>query len=182
MLVNTPLKIFSAFIAILLLFVWPIASAFSNQDDTSEIVVFNAVTKFVDSVRDKGYMTPNMYQEFENTLFLTGNTYDIQMEHLHKKYDPVYDDNGNFKNDFQVNDEAFYNSQINAKLFPAGNNDPTDPARIYKFAVGDFFSITVKNTNRTMATLMSDILYNTGDSPNGKIIVPYGGMILNEDY
>ncbi|MEW4371682.1 hypothetical protein [Paenibacillus kandeliae] len=179
---NAILKIFAALLAVLLMGIWPIYTAYSSQDSNSQIIVLNTVTKFVDSVRDKGYITPEMYQQFEDQLYLTGNTYDIQMEHQHKRYDPVYNDDGSFQDSYQVNDEGYYNSQIRAKLFPAGNDNIHDPARMYKLAAGDYFSVTVKNTNRTMATLMGDLLFNGGSAPNEKIVIPYGGMVLNEDY
>jgi hypothetical protein len=176
-------KVFVLIIAVALLYMWPISSAMDKQDDISEIVVMNAVTKFVDSVRDKGFITPTMYNEFVDQMALTGNTYDIAMEHLHKRYDPNYNDAGVFLGGFNVNYEGFYNAQINDKLFPRNSTDKIDnPSRIYKLAAGDFFSVTVKNTNRTPGTLISDILTGNINAPNEKIVVPYGGMVLNEDY
>lgn len=176
-------KVFALILAILLLFIWPISSALDKQDDVSQLVVTNAVTKFVDSVRDKGFITPTMYNEFADQMALTGNTYDIQMEHLHKRYDPIYNDAGVFQGGYNVNYEGFYNAQINDKLFPRNSSDKIDsPNRVYKLAAGDFFSVTVKNTNRTPATLISDILNGTINAPDEKIVVPYGGMVLNEDY
>lgn len=176
-------KAFALILAILLLFMWPISSALDKQDDISEIVVINAVTKFVDSVRDKGFITPIMYNEFVEQMALTGNTYDIQMEHLHKRYDPIYNDNGEFQGGFNVNYEGFYNAQINDKLFPRNSSDEiVSPNRVYKLASGDFFTVTVKNTNRTPGTLISDILTGTINAPNEKIVIPYGGMVLNEDH
>lgn len=176
-------KVFALILAVLLLFMWPISSSLEKQDDVSLIVVLNSVAKFVDSVRDKGYITPIMYNELVNQMGLTGNTYDIQMEHLHKRYDPVYDDAGTFLGGYNVNYEGFYNAQINDKLFPRNSSEKTDsPNRIYKLAEGDFFNVTVKNTNRTPSTLVSDVLMGTINAPNEKIVVPYGGMVHNEDY
>ncbi|MDR0270862.1 hypothetical protein [Paenibacillus sp.] len=176
-------KAFAAIIVILHLFMWPISSALDKQDDISQIVVMNSVTKFVDSVRDKGYITPTMYNEFVDQMALTGNTYDIQMEHLHKRYDPIYTDAGIFQDGYNVNYEGFYNAQVNDKLFPSTSADRIDsPNRVYKLAAGDFFTVTVKNTNRTPATLINDILLLATNAPNEKIVIPYGGMILNEDY
>jgi hypothetical protein len=124
-----------------------------------------------------------MYNQFVNQLALTGNTYDIQMEHLHKRYDPVYNDAGVFLGGFNVNYEGFYNAQIHEKLFPRNSTAGIDsPTRVYKLAAGDFFNVIVKNTNRTSATLINDILSGTINAPNEKIVIPYGGMVLNEDY
>ncbi|MCM3130599.1 MULTISPECIES: hypothetical protein [unclassified Paenibacillus] len=176
-------KVFGLILALALMFIWPISNSLNKQDDISEIVVLNSVTQFVDSVRDKGFITPTMYNQFSDQLTLTGNTYDIQMEHLHKRYDPIYSDAGEFLGGYNVNYEGFYNAQINEKLFPRTSTDGIDhPNRVYKLAAGDFFNVTVKNTNRTAATLINDILTNTINSPNSKIVIPYGGMVLNEDY
>ncbi|WP_322906724.1 hypothetical protein [Paenibacillus campi] len=179
---NAIMKIFAALLALLLMGIWPLYTAYSSQDHSSQIVVLNAVTRFVDRVRDKGYISPPMMQAFKDQLFLTGNTYHIEMEHQHKRYDPVYDDEAQFQHTYQVHYEGYYNNQIEARLFPVGNDNANDPARLYKLNQGDFFSVTVKNTNRTMATLMGDLLFGGSNAPNEKIVVPYGGMVLNEDY
>jgi hypothetical protein len=175
-------KVFALLLAILVLYMWPISSSLNKQDDVSEIVVLNSVTNFVDSVRDKGTITPKMYNEFVDRIMLTGNTYDVQMEHKHKRYDPNYNNAGTFVGGFTVNYEGFYNAQINKVLFPNSSDSIDSPNRVYKLAAGDFFSVTVKNTNRTTATLINDILSQTINSPNSKIVIPYGGMVLNEDY
>lgn len=155
----------------------------NKQDDISEVVVLNSVTHFVDSVRDKGYITPTMYSEFVDRMSLTGNIYDIQMVHRHKRYDPIYNDVGIFLGGYHVNYEEFFNAQINEKLFPRNSTENVEsPNRIYKFESGDFFDVTVKNTNRTMGTLMNDVLTGGINNLNEKIVIPYGGMVLNEDY
>ncbi|WP_433708990.1 hypothetical protein [Paenibacillus illinoisensis] len=180
---NPFLKVFMVVVALVLIFLWPISSGLNKQDDISEIVVLNAVTQFVDSVRDKGYITPTMYNEFVEQMALTANTYDIQMEHRHKRYDPIYDDAGVYLGGFNVNYESFYNAQINDKLFPRNSAEKIEsPTRVYKLATGDFFSVVVKNTNRTSGTLINDVLTGTINTPNEKIVIPYGGMVLNEDY
>ncbi|OAB44542.1 hypothetical protein [Paenibacillus glacialis] len=180
---NSVAKVFAVIIAIVLLLIWPVSTALNKQDDISEVVVLNSVTYFVDSVRDKGYITPTMYNEFVDRMALTGNTYDIQMVHRHKRYDPIYSDNGVFQAGYKVNYEEFFNAQINAKIFPINSSETIDsPNRIYKFATGDFFDVTVINTNRTMGTLMNDFLTGGINNPNEKIVIPYGGMVLNEDY
>lgn len=145
--------------------------------------MLRAVTSFVDAVRDKGYISPTMYNDFVQAIHATGNTFDIQMEHGYKRYDPVYDDPTRpetFKGDYAVHYDMFYNAQILPALFPdtqAGKNDST---RRYRLAVGDTFYVMVKNTNRTNGTILHDFLNNAG-SIEPKIFIPYGGMVRNED-
>ena len=180
---NSITKVFAILIAVLLLYIFPISAAFDHQDDVSELVVLRAVTAFVDAVRDKGYISPEMYNDFVQALNATGNTYDIQMEHGQKRYDPVYDDPlrpETFRGEYAVHYEMFYNAQILPVLFPDNAAGKDDPSRRYRLAVGDTFYVLVKNTNRTNGTILHDFLNNAG-STHVKIFIPYGGMVRNED-
>lgn len=181
-MMNSFLKVFAVIVAVLLLYVYPISEAFRQQDDVSELVVMRATASFVDAVRDKGFVSPTMYTDFMNTLAATGNTFDVQMEHGSKKYVPVYDDptkSDTFRGSYEVQYDVFYNAQILPVLFPDSAAGKDDSSRRYKLQVGDTFAVTVKNTNRTTGTILSDFL-NGAISPNEKIFIPYGGMVRNE--
>lgn len=179
---NSISKILAVLIAVLLLYLYPISAAFEQQDDISELVVLKATTTFVDAVRDKGFVSPTMYNDFMEAIGATGNTFDVQMEHGSKKYVPVYDDPTRpetFRGSYEVHYDAFYNAQILPILFPNSTAEKDDPSRRYKLRVGDTFAVTVKNTNRTPGTILFDFL-NQAISPNDKIFIPYGGVVRNE--
>ncbi|MED4599653.1 hypothetical protein P9314_02905 [Paenibacillus validus] len=181
---NSISKIFALLIAILLLYLYPISAAFDQQDDVSELVVLKATTAFVDAVRDKGYVSPTMYNDFLETIAATGNTFDVQMEHGSKKYVPVYDDPTRpetFRGSYEVHYYTYYNAQILPVLFPNSTAGKDDVARRYKLWVGDTFAVTVENTNRTPGTTLFDFL-NQAISPIEKIYLPYGGVVRNEDH
>lgn len=153
---------------------------FENQDDTTKVFVLTETAKFVDSVRNLGYITPNMYQEFSRKLSATNNIYAIEMEHYHKKYDPIYGDPtvaSTFKNDFNVNFKATYTNVIMDKLFPT----TIKPDRTYKLSQSDYFAVRVRNTNKTLATKVQEMLFNA-NLGNAKIIIRYGGMVKDENY
>jgi len=178
-------KFVAALLAVALMFVYPAAEAYRKQDDLSRLVVYNAVTQFVDAVRNKGYLTPAMYQDFRQEIEATGNVFDVQMEHLHKKYTPVYTDAANpdtFQNDVDVSYEGFYTTDILSVIYPDNTLPKDHEARRYRMNVGDFFKVTVKNVNRTAGTIMMDFVSGSisGDAP--VLAFPYGGMVLNEDY
>ena len=46
------------------------------------------------------------------------------------------------------------------------------------FDKGDYFYVSVKNTNKTQSTLVKEFMYSSSLS-SFKIGVPYGGMIRN---
>lgn len=178
-------KFVAVLIAVVVMFIYPAAEAYQRQDDLSRVVVYNAVTQFVDAVRNKGYLTPVMYQDFMNQIHATGNEFEVQMEHLHKKYTPVYSDAANpdtFQHDIDVSYAGFYSADIMSVIFPDSKVEKDADARKYKMNVGDYFKVTVRNINRTAGTVMMDFVSGTlsGDAP--VMAYPYGGMVLNEDY
>ncbi|WP_211747850.1 hypothetical protein [Paenibacillus sp. Marseille-Q4541] len=177
-------KMVAALLAVLLLYIYPAAEAASRQDELSQLTVYNTVTRFVDAVRTKGYLTPTMYDEFHRELSLTGNTYNIELEHLHKKYVPEYTDPSNqteFTGKFDVVMDGYYNEQIMPVLYPDNELPVHDSSRRYILTSGDSFRVAVQNTNRTPAVIFQEWLHFGAESAS-KVAASYGGMVLNEDY
>ncbi|WP_214625808.1 hypothetical protein [Paenibacillus agaridevorans] len=179
---NSYMKVFAILLAVLLLYIYPIYSAFQQQDDISDLVAMKATTTFVDSVRDKGYISPTMYNDFVEALSATGLVFDVQMLHESKKYVPVYMDvtrPETFQNRYELHTDNFYLAQIMATLFPDQSLSKDDPLRRYRLRVGDSFAVTVFNKSRTPGTVMFDFM-NNAISPSEKIVIPYGGVVRNE--
>lgn len=177
-------KLVGALLAVLLLYIYPAAEAANRQDELSQLTVYNTVTSFVDAVRTKGYITPSMYNQFQRDLSLTGNTYNIELEHLHKKYVPEYTDPANqtgFTGEFHAVMDGYYNAQILPVLYPDADLSLDNPSRRYLLTSGDTFRVDVENTNRTQATIFQEWLH-FGAEPLKRVSASYGGMVLNEDY
>ncbi|WP_314587773.1 hypothetical protein [Paenibacillus terrigena] len=184
MMINSIAKVAGLILAVLLLFVFPNQDLYQRQDDISSMLVYKSVTNFVGAARDIGYVTPQMYNDFFDELAMTGNSYDIQMEHRQKRYDPVYldpTDVSTFQDDVLLNYEYHGRGDILATLFPDNTKAMDDKSRQYEMNIGDYFGVTVTNTNRTAATVMMDALTG-GISANHNIVVPYGGLVRNEDH
>nr|WP_145158790.1 hypothetical protein [Paenibacillus terrae] len=182
---NAISKFAAVLLAVVVMYIYPAAEASQRQDDLSRIVVYNAVTQFVDAVRNKGYISPVMYEQFLEEIQATGNEFDVQMEHLHKKYHPEYidaADPGTFQNKFSTVYDGYYTSDIMNHIFPNTTVPKDDESRVYKLTAGDFFIVTVKNVNRTAGTVMFDFVTGALTGEAAVIAFPYGGMVLNEDY
>ena len=183
-MINPLAKVAGLLLAVLLLFIFPNQDSYQRQDDISSMLVYKSVTNFVDAARDIGYITPQMYNDFFDELTMTGNTYDIEMEHRQKRYDPVYIDPidpSSFQDDVLLNYEYHGSGEILTTLFPDNTKVMDDRSRRYEMNIGDYFGLTVTNTNRTAATVMMDALTG-GISTSHKIVVPYGGLVRNEDH
>lgn len=185
-------KILAIILGCLLLYVVPTYYTYIGQDDISKLVVKQAVVNFVDSVRNKGYISPAMYMEFESNLLASGNDYSIEMVHSKKRYDPDCDRNGNSMNrpdcnhdgnfDVIVNYDEYVTQDILKVLFPDNNWPVDDKRRLYMMSVGDFFYVKVQNINKTSATAVREFLTGSNFGTAPVLVVPYGGMVYNEDY
>jgi hypothetical protein len=161
-------RVFAIILAVLLMFIFPLLDSWERQDDLSYMAAYSAVVEFVDSVRNTGFMTPDMVESLRYTLAATGNTYEIEMEKRHILYFP----NGTPTSELIYKYE--FTSQIeqdlSEKLAAEGPNGK------YGFVKGDYFYVSVKNTNKTQSTVMKQFLYAT-DMPEFKIGIQYGGLI-----
>lgn len=243
-------RVFSILIAMLLFFLVPMYMAFEKKDDISYALALKITSSFVENVKEKGYISRKMYDDFISQLALTDNTYEIKLEHVSKKYVPaiyVYNDqdnsilnfkldynqykdeyinfmeNGKFKIDdkeyknvilsYDLEEEIISEKQIEEVLDRTVDNDenkleiyksmdryqnltyyeiPYIPNMygseesnnsIYTMSIGDEFNVIVKNTNKTIASVLFDTFalgLNNNNIP--KVYINYGGVIKGETY
>lgn len=179
-------KVFAVILAVLLLFFVPVYQSFHKQEDLAYQSAYQAVTDFVDNVRTKGFITPQMYEDFQTNLAAGSGSISYKTEIVHEKkvYTPVYTDPTNpasFTNQFVVDYDEYYWDQIHPFLFDESSSIPKKD-RMYKLNAGDFFTVHVENITKTKATMMFDFLTGGAGGNNVTISIPYGGMVLNEDY
>lgn len=149
--------VFSMLLAVILMFIFPIMDTWERQDDISYMSVYANVVEFVDSVRNLGYITPTMYSQFLQSINATGNRYEVTLEHRKR----IYQIDG-YMNVYTTSIEEVLNN----------GNDYTD------MEAGDYFYVSVKNTNKTQSTLMKELIFASRQE-TFKIGVPYGGMVRN---
>ncbi len=173
-------KVFALILAVLLLYVFPVENMLARQDDLTRVFVLNETAEFVDSVRNLGYITPLMYMQLSQNLSATGLVYDIKMEHMHCSVDPVYIDPvdiTSFQHDYGLNYRVTYTDEIAEKLFPAVS---ISGEKKYTLSKGDYFSVTISNKNKTIATRVQEMLI-MAELPTKRIRVNYGGMVRDEN-
>ena len=169
---DTLITIIAILLAAILMFIFPLMSVAERGDDMSSLTVQTATTEFVDNSRAVGKITLDNYQKLVNTIEATGNTYDIEMEVK------VLDENVGKKSAWTsgtvIGENIYYSvytSQITDVL--------TDPngTGTYKMAEGDIFSVSVKNTNRTMAQTIRNVFYSISGSDTYQISAQHSGIV-----
>ncbi|MBR4110902.1 MAG: hypothetical protein IKK43_04375 [Clostridia bacterium] len=148
--------VFAILVSIILMFLFPLLDTWELQDNLSYATTYAAVVDFVDTVRNVGYISPEAYYNFESKLMMTGNTFSVRLEHR------------KFIEDGGVNDYLnTYTNEIMAKL---------DAGEIYPLNQWDYFYVTIKNTNKTQASVIQNFLF-AGADETFKIGTAYGGIV-----
>lgn len=195
--------IIMSLVAIVVFFIFPTYIAYEKKDDISYLLALEYTQSFVDTVRSKGYVSKKMYDDYLVVLSKTGNSYDVNLEHRRKKVEPVtnyfqgdkvvdYKNqesrdrtiepeknvNGTNKysmvqNTYRMDEEVITGSQVVAII---------EQEDFYQMNVGDEFTVVLKNTNTTLATIFYNLITIGGSDTNTRIYVNYGGSITNETW
>ena len=166
---DTLITVIAIALAAILMFVFPLMTMSDRTDDVSQLTIETATTDFVDEVRSTGKITPDKYSKFIENIGSTGNTYNVEM-----KID-VLDENPGKKTTQTTKDKigenvyySIYTSQIE-EVLETGKN--------YNLKEGDIFSVSVKNTNQTLAQQLKNFFYTVVGNDTYTIAASHGGMV-----
>ena len=166
---DTLITVIAIVLAAVLMFVFPLMTMSDRTDDVSQLAVETATTDFVDEVRTTGKITPDKYNKFIENIGSTGNTYNVEMQIQ------VLDENPGKKSSLtsvdKIGENAYYSvytSQIEEVL----NNNKN-----YNLKEGDMFSVSVKNTNQTLAQQLKNFFYTVVGNDTYTIAASHGGMV-----
>lgn len=257
---DTLQRVFSILLSVIIFFLLPLYMAFEKKDDIAYSLALKITSNFVDEVCNKGYMTIDMYNNYVSDLSVTGNSYDISLEHVKKVYEPViyaYNNNKQYTFDYNLYKRSIDNGKISLNNVDYTNptlsfrlsevrystdqilnimdqdaiksssdiidkvnstyNETTnqyeydtlslanlqkynsinvnniapvsglyrtvDGKTVYPMNVGDTFSIVIKNTNVSVASILFNTLtFGANTGTNTKVYINYGGTIKNEEY
>ena len=163
------ITIIAIFLAAILMFVFPLMSLSERTDDISQLSVQTATDEFVDNIRTTGKITLDDYEKYLQTISATGNSFEIEMV--------VYqlDENPGVKvtqaEMTKIGENVYYNiytSQVEEKLNENGR---------MKLKEGDMVSVTVKNTNQTIAQLLRNFFYQVAGDDSYQIAAKKSAVV-----
>lgn len=167
---DTLITVIAIALAAVLMFVFPLMTMSDRTDDVSQLTVETATTEFVDEIRTTGKITPDKYGKFLESITSTGNTYDVEIEVQ------VLDENPGKKTTQTSKDKigenvyySVYTSQIVDNVLDKGKN--------YNLKEGDIVSVSVKNTNQTLAQQLKNFFYTVVGNDTYTIAASHGGMV-----
>ena len=151
---DTLITIIAIFLAAILMFIFPLMTTASQNDEITQVAVQSIVSDFTNKVAQQGKITENDYDEFIQKLHATGNTFDIELEAK------ILDENPGKKTTTTTQDmigENIYYSEYTSTIEERLYNDSTN--NTYDLKKGDYIIASVKNTNTTMGTHLRNFFY-----------------------
>ena len=154
-------------VAVALLLVAPLVSLADRNDNVVQENAKLIIEEFVTDIQNTGVLTKAKYQNLENSLAATGNTYDIEMEIQH------LDENPGKKtiqaNYTKIGENVYYSdytTQIQSKLGVGTTSTE-----------GEKIVVSVKNNNRTQAQTLKGSFLSFSNAGQYTISASSTGMI-----
>ena len=163
------ITIIAIFLAAILMFVFPLMSLSERTDDISQLAVQTATTEFVDNIRTTGKITLDDYEKYLQTISATGNSFEVEM--LVQQLDENPSVKVTQAEMTKIGENVYYNkytSQIEDELNKTGR---------MKLKEGDMVSVTVRNTNQTIADMLRNFFYQITGNESSQISAKHGGVV-----
>ena len=170
---DTVVTIIAIVLAAVLMFGFPLMTMADRTDDVSQVSVKAETTKFVDDVKTTGKLSLDRYSKFVESIYSTGNAYDVEM-----KIDVLDENPGKKTTQTQTNKigENVYYSMYTSQILDSisGENGKNKTLALKE---GDIFSVSVKNTNTTIAQQLKNFFYKVTGNDTYSIAAEDSGMV-----
>lgn len=167
---DSAMTVIAIALAAILMFVFPLMSISERNDDISQMAVQTSTTEFVNNARTVGALRSSDYDAFIQEISSTGNNFDVEIEIKRM------DTNPSAKLAQATTDKvgeniyySIYTSQIE-KQWEDGDG---------KIALkeGDIVTVTVKNTNKTIAQMFKSVFYSMTGDDTYQIAAKHSGVV-----
>lgn len=160
--------IIAIFVAAVLLFVVPLVTLTERNDNVVQENVKVIVEEFVTDIKNTGELTIEKYQDFQNRLSATGNTYDIELELQ------ILDENPGKKtmqaNYTKIGENVYYSEYTTQVL------EQLDSGKI-TLKEGDLVYVGVTNQNSTASQTLKSTFLSFTNAGEYVISADSSGMV-----
>ena len=163
------MTVVAVFIAVILMFLFPMLSVSERTDDISQLAVDTAVTSFVDNAASIGMITADDYDKLIQELNATGNTYDISLEV--KVLDENIGKKTAWTNSEVIGENVYYS------VYTAQINDKIINGNAYLMKEGDILSCEAKNTNETLSQTLRSVFYSISSNDAAQVAAQHSRMV-----
>ncbi len=137
----------------IMMFVFPVLNMAGQNDKIAQQAVQTAVADYVSTISSTGVITPEATDKFIQTIYSTGNSYDVDYEIR------VSDGNPSKKtttvNSTKTGEQEYYS------VFTNEVENTLEKNENYVLKKGDIVTVTVKNNNQTLFQTLQSAFYST---------------------
>ena len=174
------ITIVAIFLAVILMFIFPLMSIADRNDDMAETTVQAAVTEFVDTAKSTGKITAGEYSKFMSKIEATGNVYDVEIEV--KILDENVGKKSAWTNGTVIGENIYYSvytTQILSYITDYEKEDNTivKGSGVYTMKEGDIISVSVKNKNTTLSQSLRGLFYSMTGNGSYQISAQSSGLV-----
>lgn len=156
-------RIISIFVAVLMFFLVPLMINMQRQESVIQLAVMQDTVQFVDSVRNMGVLTEEMYEEYQNKIRKVKDGLEVTVVH--------------YVNSIHIGESGIEQIQ---KIHTHDEIIETWEKELpYTFQKGDFFRVEVKQTVPGIVERFLGSL-STGEGVQSSSYVYYGGSVRYE--
>ena len=158
-------KIVGFMLASVLLFIVPLTFYAGRQQNLTQLYIIGESMQFVESVKNTGVITEDMYYSLEDGIYRLSGRYKIELVRTHYEFN--MDKNG----DYVKTETVYYLPQLMEEIEKYGR---------IEFNEGDYVYLRVTRIGKGIIECMSDCCMPGNVVPENEVISFYGGYIKNE--
>lgn len=166
---DTFITVISIALAAILMFVFPVMTMAERVNTVSQTDIETITSEFTNEMKTIGKLTNENYSKFQSNITSTGNTYNIELEFK------ILDENPGKKSLQTTQDKIGEN--VYYSVFTTQIEEELEKNGVYNLKEGDIVSVTVRNTNLTLAQQMKDFLYTISGSDTYTIQASQSGLV-----
>ena len=165
---DSAVTIVAIFLAAILMFVFPLMTMADKSDDVSQLSIQSSTTEFTNKIRTTGAITQEDYDNFSQSLAATGNSYQVEMTVQKLDQNPAKKTDGDGTT---IGDNVYYTMYTKQVLDSMSDNDELS------LNEGDIVSVSVENTNTTIASQLRNFMYKVTGKSSGNIVAQESGIV-----
>ena len=166
---DTLITVVAIFLAAILLFIFPLMSLSERNDDISQLAFQTETNEFVDKIRTTGKLTQDDWTQFISTTSSGGLSVEPEITLQ------ILDENPGVKTTqtevTKIGENEYYN------LYTSQVEEQLNRNNKIILKEGDRVSVSVKNTNQTIAELLRNFFYSLAGNDSYQIAAQYGGIV-----
>lgn len=167
------ISIIGIFIAVILMFVFPMMLLADRNDDLSQMIVQTETTTFVRKIITTGKFSIDDYGKYISAIGTSGNNYDVEITFQ------ILDVNPGKVSSSTIGQTAYYTMYTSQIFDELNKNDENkeNKTRTYYLKEGDIVTITAKNSSLTLSQSLRNFYYKVKGEDMHIIVGSHSGTV-----